>query len=171
VAHGAGECGICGVFHNNVKQSGLRYFGNLCVIILRGVVMQKKDKIERVVDGFIRRCHWVMAAGFIIWTADIWLDLNVGALGFTAIWLGACGGACQEWRRERGIWMLSGFFLAITAVIGAGLGYFAVRDMSGHRPGILAAAGFGMAGVLLLMQMLFLTGITYLNFRRRRSMD
>ncbi|MFC1782273.1 hypothetical protein ACFL02_01640 [Planctomycetota bacterium] len=133
--------------------------------------MTTTSTLTRGVDELIRWCPWFILVGLVFWIAGDCLEKFGVIFGSMALWFGACCGMCSKWRSERGIWMLSGFFLAITAIVGALVGYFVARDIIHHRLDIFAVAESLMAGMIVLMQMLFLTAVTYLNSRIRTTID
>lgn len=89
--------------------------------------------------------------------------------GFMALWLGACGGAFRAWNSDRGLWMLSALFLAVTAVFFAGFAYGRVLDTIHGRGEVVGVLDLTIAGAVLWMQTRFLLTVTAVNRKLTRK--
>ena len=117
-------------------------------------------RIDALVAGYQRYVLFGLALLFVAHRLNGFCAIPA----FAAIWLGACGGSLQAWRTERGLWMLSGFFLAISLAVYSLLQYAAVVDMLHNRrpPAPIAIdASLGMA--LLFVQTRLLLTVTIRN--------
>ncbi len=80
------------------------------------------------------------------------------------MWLGACGGSFCQWRKEPGLWMLSGLFLAITFPPFAILAYGSISDVTQAGVPNLSACDICFANLFLAVQILFLATVTWTNW-------
>ncbi len=123
----------------------------------------------KLVDWVIQEARWLMLGGLALFLASRHLG-GVGLVtGWTAMWLGTCGGSFRQWRLEPGLWMLSGLFLTISLVSFVVLAYGSVSDIvQAHAPS-LSDCDLWVAEFFLSLQVLFLASVTRKNRLLRKK--
>lgn len=92
--------------------------------------------------------------------------------GSMVISLGACGGSFGQYRKEPGLWMLSGMFLALSCALLAIFTYALGEEIFRLGRVVLPSPthyDFAVATLLLIVQVLFLSSVTHVNWRLKRQ--
>jgi len=121
------------------------------------------------IDSIIRRYRWWMLGGASLIFLGFNRDGFAAVTGVMAVWLGACGGAFEAWRCDRGLWMLSALFLAMALLCYAGFTYGHLSDITHHRGGIADMIDLSFGISLLWMQSRFLLTVTVSNWKLTHS--
>ena len=140
--------------------------------------LMKPEAIDRQIRHYRR--YMLAGAGLIatafilrrVWSASFGLTLIIP--GVMAVMLGAAGGACHTWRREKGIWMLSALLLlpALAFYIFFEIAQWMTIDsaLSTFQNALFAVDSL-IATWLLLKQVRFLASVTRYNRHLSRQMS
>jgi hypothetical protein len=110
----------------------------------------------------IRYSGWVLLCGILLVKIT-----QYTAIGYALMFLGACGGVFQKFRSERGLWMLSALFAAMTGVILACFVLGTCGDIARHHifdDGLSLQIEVALAMLVFFYQFLFLLKITRQNW-------
>jgi hypothetical protein len=120
-------------------------------------------------DLLIARYRWVLLLGLILIVYAQALDGSGVFAGTMAIMLGACGGGFGQYRRESGLWMISGMFLAFSCVALVVLGGVALA--SGVQAGLPSPSSCDClaAAAILVLQVSFLAAVTRTNWSQGKK--
>jgi hypothetical protein len=110
----------------------------------------------------IRYFRWVLFCGLLLVKTT-----QYTAIGYALVFLGACGGMFHNFRSERGLWILSALFAAITGVILGCLVVGTGQDIARSQilnDGMAVQIEVALAMLVFLYQFLFLLKITRQNW-------
>ena len=120
-------------------------------------------------DFLIARYRWIMLLGLLLLGLSRVLDGFGLITGWMAIWLGASGGSFGQYRKDSGLWMLSGLFLMIVLPGFAVLACGPISDIA--RAHVPSPSDVDLWGTLffLAVHVLFLTTVTRKSWSLRKS--
>ena len=121
------------------------------------------------VDLVIRRSPWYMLICLTLFIIAYYSGFGV-VTGWMALLVAACGGVFRPWRTEKGLWMLSAFYLVFSVALYGFLFHMNVEDpLAGHQEGLLIGIDFAVATGMLWMLIRFLVTVTRSNWRLSRG--
>jgi hypothetical protein len=119
------------------------------------------------VECVILNARWLLLGGIVDSVASGQFGVVGVCTGLMAMALGASGAMFCQWRKERGLWMLSGLFLAIYFPIFVALVHLALSDLAQVGVPNLSACDtcdIWIADLFLAVQILFLETVTRTNW-------
>lgn len=114
------------------------------------------EQIDRVTPF----CAPAMLAGGVFWFAG--LTISAAFL----LMLGAMAGSFDDWRTDKGLWMLATLFMTLTVLMSLTFTYFSIMDgLAGKDPDCLLAVDVFITTLVLGFNVRFLWAVAYWNRR------
>ena len=106
----------------------------------------------KYVEWVIYNARWLLLGGLVDYLASQHFGVVGIFTGWMAMGLGASGAIGCQWRKEPGLWMLSGLFLAINLLIFAVLVYGSLSDLAQAAAPSLSAFDIWFGNLFLAAQ-------------------
>jgi hypothetical protein len=128
-----------------------------------------KTLITKFVEWVVYNASWLLLGGFVDYLASQYSGVVGSFTGWMAMGLGASGAMFCQWRKEPGLWMPSGLFLAINLPIFVVIVYGPLSDLAQAGVPSLLACDIWRGSLFLAAQILFLATVTRTNWSPRKK--